>query len=316
MTTAIPDSFTECYVAFVDILGVRALVKRSQSEADLYQNIVSALVEAKNLSVFRRDRRDIDTGNVASWALQVQAFSDCVVLFIPVESGMLSWLLASVRRLHDRMIGLGVCLRGAVTIGGMHWDSQWSAQSSVEAHAEDAIGSESTPVAFGPGLVAAYELEDGCAVYPRFLIAGDLYDHIESLGLGRDGAFPLARDGRLLDFIRQDFDGLWHFDVLHRDINRRDVLSQVKETNEQGNAVVRNEFDETSYEDRLIELRRFITRNIETCAKEPILAKYQWLARYFNEKSRPVGVKAIPIFKDELPEGVPQLKITWPRDPT
>ena len=303
-------AFTECYVAFLDILGMKALVGRSAKDTEVYRNLQTALQEAKNLSTFRRDQRNIATGDTRSWSLQVQAFSDSVTLFIPTESGMLSWLLASMRRLHDRLIRLDVCLRGAITIGGMHWDSNWSTVRADQTPQEEGLGPDITPVAFGPGLITAYELEQGCAVYPRVIVSGDLCDHMESLRGGRDRPFPLAESGRLSDFVRQDFDGLWHFDVLHRGINRRDVIRQVKEADEQGRPIVRNEFDDTSYEDRLTEVGRFIARNLEARPKEPILAKYQWFARYFNEKARAVGVNIIPIFKDELPVGTIPLTIT------
>lgn len=313
MTTTIPDTFTECYVAFLDILGVKAHVKRSQEQPELYRNIVAALVEAKNLSVFRSEKCDVQTGDVASWSLQVQAFSDCVVLFIPTESQMLSWLLASIRRLHDRMIRLDVCLRGAITVGGMHWNPQWShTPGEGEVTNRDQRTAETTPVAFGPGLVAAYELENSCAVYPRVLVANELYDRVETLG-GRAGrAFPLAHAGKVIDFIRQDFDGLWHLDLLNKDINRRDVIRQVTEQDDQGRVVVRNEFDETTYEDRLKEFGRFVVHNLDLRPKEPVVAKYQWCARYYNEKARAAGVNTIPIFKDELPKGAIPLTIKTP----
>ena len=315
MRSTTENTFIECYVAFLDILGVRALVKRSQSEPELYENIVAALAEAKNLSVFRRDHRNVATGELASWSLQVQAFSDCVVLFIPTESQMLSWMLASIRRLHDRMIRLGVCLRGAITLGGMHWTSEWSREGDTEAVGRGHVPDTAVlaPIAFGPGLVAAYELENGCAVYPRILVANDLYDHIEKLVAGKARAFPLATNGKLLDFLRQDFDGLWHLDLLHRDILRRDVIRQIQDTDEQGRAVVRNEFDETTYEERLTEFGRLVAHNLNQCPNEPILAKYLWCARYYNEKARAAELKAIPLFRDELPEGAIPLTIASSR---
>ncbi len=132
-------------------------------------------------------------------------------------------------------------------------------------------------------------------------MANELYDRLASGVAGR--AFPLAHAGKLIDFIRQDFDGLWHLDLLHKDIDRRDVDRQVREQDDQGRAVVRNEFDETTYEDRLKEFGVFVAKNLDLRPKEPILAKYQWCARYFNEKARAAAMNTIPIFKDEMPNG-------------
>jgi hypothetical protein len=202
------------------------------------------------------------------------------------------------------MIRLNVCLRGAITVGGMHWNPQWSpSPGEGEVTNREGQTAELTPVAFGPGLVAAYELENGCAVYPRVLVANELYDRVEKFGGKAGQAFPLANAGKVIDFIRQDFDGLWHLDLLNKDINRRDVVRHVTEHDDQGRAVIRNDFDETTYEDRLKEFGRFVARNLDLGPKEAVLAKYQWCARYFNEKARAAGVNTIPIFKDEVPKG-------------
>ena len=38
------NKFTECYVAFLDVLGVRSLVKRAGEDPVLYAALVAALV--------------------------------------------------------------------------------------------------------------------------------------------------------------------------------------------------------------------------------------------------------------------------------
>lgn len=306
--------YTECYVAFLDILGFADLVKRSVEEPALLDQLVSALEQAKNIESFWSEHRDMKTGKSKRWSLQVHAFSDCVALFIPVESGMLSSLLASIRRLHDRLLRLDVCLRGAVTLGGMHWDDRWSR----EPDAGDETGGSAeqaaflaTPVAIGPGLIAAYKLESQCAVYPRILISDDLYDHAEQLKTrAKARAFPLASASgdhgalTLLHFLRQDFDGLRHLDVLHPAVNRRDVLRHVEEVDAAGAKIIRAEFDDTTREEWLQRLREFIERNLESAGtEEKIKAKYLWLARYHNATRE---TKRIPVFQDEVPEdGVP-----------
>ncbi|KKK87485.1 hypothetical protein LCGC14_2752790, partial [marine sediment metagenome] len=163
---------TECYVAYLDLMGVRKLAEKAAEDSALCESIISALKETKNTSSFVHETRDIETGETSKSSLQVQAFSDCVVLFIPTETKMLPWLLASVRRLHDRLLRLTVPVRGGITVGAMHWDTAWDKENGSEAK-------ESAPVAFGPGLVAAYDLEDDTAVYPRILISSALYDHVD-----------------------------------------------------------------------------------------------------------------------------------------
>lgn len=297
--------FTECYVAFLDLLGVRNLVKRAGEDSALYEALVAALAETKNTSTFWREERNVQTNETKAWRLQVQAFSDCVVLFIPTESNMLPWLLASVRRLWDRLIRLGVCLRGAVTIDGMHWDTRWSTPEGENRRGSSTGDTEPvTPIAFGPGLVEAYKLESECAVYPRILIANALFDHVEKLEKrGHPKLFPLGTSPatKLSNFFRHDFDGLWHLDLLHPGVTRRDVIRQTTETDEQGHQVFRNHFDETTPEDWLQQVRAFIEKNLADCKDEKLLAKYQWLARYYN--NTPGILKPFCIFKDALPAG-------------
>ena len=189
---------TECYVAFLDLLGVRKLADKAAKNSTLCEGIVSALKETKNTSSFIHGTRNIETGELKEWSLQVQAFSDCVVLFIPTETEMLPWLLASVRRLHDRLLRLNVPVRGGITVGAMHWDMAWDKETGGNT-------TDSAPVAFGPGLVAAYDLEDDAAIYPRILISSGLYDHVDEQTKLKNKVFPLADSGKLLDYLSSGF---------------------------------------------------------------------------------------------------------------
>lgn len=291
---------TECYVAFLDLMGVRKLTEKAAKDSALCKNIVSALKETKDTSSFSHESQNRKTGETRKWSLQVQAFSDCVVLFIPTETKMLPWILASVRRLHDRLLRLNVPVRGGITVGEMHWDAVWNKEFDGESE-------KSTPVAFGPGLVSAHNLENVTAVYPRILISFTLYDHVEK-HLRIANTFPLG-SGKLLDFFRQDADGLYHFDVLHANVNRRDVIRQDKFTNEEGKHVVQNISDETSYADWLEIVRKFIEDGHDNACGEKLKAKYMWLANYYNEKAKDQGGRLIRWFENLVPRGATTLTI-------
>lgn len=293
---------TECYVAYLDLMGVRKLAEKAAEDSALCESIISALKETKNTSSFVHETRDIETGETSKSSLQVQAFSDCVVLFIPTETKMLPWLLASVRRLHDRLLRLTVPVRGGITVGAMHWDTAWDKENGSEAK-------ESAPVAFGPGLVAAYDLEDDTAVYPRILISSALYDHVDERTKLKNKVFPLATSGKLLDLFRQDADGLYHLDVLHANVNRRDVIRQTKTIDDQGRPAIRNEFDETTYTEWLEVVRQFIEDGRASVSGEKLEAKYMWLANYYNEKAKDQGGRLISRFRKLIPKGAVTLTI-------
>lgn len=294
------STFTECYVAFLDLMGVRNLVKKCVTTPELHRNVIAALQETKDIASFFGERRDAETEEVKRWVLQVQAFSDCVVLFIPTESKMLGWMLASIRRLHDRLLELQVPLRGGITIGGMHWDASWSLLKPITG--------ASAPVAFGPGLVAAYDLESSVAVYPRILISDDLVGKLKNARV-QTRAFPLGK-GSLRDYCRQDFDGLYHFDVLHADIDRRDVESIERK-------VVNGEH-QTIYNRRDIPLVQwyatvsdFVWSGIRALDGEKLQAKFHWLARYYNSAVDRAKIgEPIPIFEDQISPGSLPLEIT------
>jgi len=297
------SNFTECYVAFLDIMGMKALVKECKTNTDRYQSIVAALNEAKNSAGFYSGTRDLDTGKQAHWQAQIHAFSDSVCLFIPTESKTLPWLLATVRRLLDRLLRQGVCMRGAITIGGMHWDSSW-----VPSFLKNSPPDSSTTkpnIAFGPGLVESYLLEDEVAQYPRILISEKLVEHTKQLQEGDSHkVVPLAQAGQLLDYFRQDVDGLYHFDVLHPGLNRKDVIRQTKSIDKEGRHVIHNDFDETSFDEYLEIVRQFIEQGCAAVKGEKLEAKYMWLANYYNEKAKGVqGSELIHWFENLGPEG-------------
>jgi len=299
-----PSNYKECFVAFLDLMGVRNLVKACDKDVDRYKQVISALRETSDLTPFKSGRRDLETGESKDWTLQVQAFSDCVVLFIPTESDTLSWLLASVRRLHDRLLRLNIPVRGGITIGGMHWEDSWSSR--------DKELEERTPVAFGPGLVEAYTLECETAVYPRILLSNRLFEFVKST---KPKSFPFS-DSPLITFCRQDMDGLYHLDVLHENVRRKDVINQLERTDEKGQPYLENVFDKTTYEDWMALVRDFITLNLDSVTGEKLESKYLWLARYHNAAVKRSGKGArIPIFQDELPDDKPVLTINLGKKP-
>jgi hypothetical protein len=296
-----PEStFTECYIAFLDLMGVKDLVKKCAGNPKLHRTVIAALQETKNLDSFFSARTDVETEEVKRWVLQVQAFSDCVVLFIPTESKMLSWMLASIRRLHDRLLELHVPLRGGITVGGMHWDDNWSLENPATP--------SSAQVAFGPGLVAAYDLETSVAVYPRILISDDLVGNLKKAGI-QAKAFPLGQ-GSLRDYCRQDFDGLYHFDVLHPNAFRKNVESVEHKVIDGEPWTTYNQSD-IPLEDWYAKVRNFIQNGRAKVKGEKLQAKFRWLARYYNSvvDNAKIG-KAIRIFEDRIRHGTIPLTTT------
>ncbi|WP_428305452.1 hypothetical protein [Lacipirellula sp.] len=301
------SDFTACYVAFVDIMGMKSLVKACETKPEVLQNLISALNEAKNLSPFYGEAKDFASGEELSWQLQVHAFSDSICLFIPVQSRLLSWLLASVRRLHDRLLRQKVLVRGAITISGMYWDKSWVKPPNALTQADPP--NIAPQIALGPGLIETYLLEDETAVYPRILMSNRLRSHLEVLYESNAArAFPLA-NGTLLDYFRQDADGLYHLDVLHPGLIRKDAISSAEEVNEEGHRILRYAFDEISFSEYLELVRHVIELGHAEAKDEKLASKYLWLANYYNEKAKAANCQLIRWFENTCPADAIKLTV-------
>ena len=319
--------YRECFVAFIDILGFKEFVKESQNNPETVAILVNALNRIAldtPQSTHTKARRD-DEGKFLGYdtsVLQVRPFSDCVCLFIPVAPKKLAWLLRSVRYIHDRMLELGVCIRGAITIGGMYWDDVWGAKSSeiqkelanqqfkmvgqVPPQTETAESSSDVlyeadaggfPITLGPGLVNAYSLETSAAVYPRVIAGSSLTEYLQNNEAEK--AFPLTgpspEDSRipLNTFFRQSEDGLLFLDLLHSNIDRQDTERIIRQSNSDGPPTWRWERKISSHSDIVTLAHDLATKQLSENLPDSVKAKYGWLKNYASKYLFSVNVEDI-----------------------
>ncbi|NUM53505.1 MAG: hypothetical protein HUU46_07670 [Candidatus Hydrogenedentes bacterium] len=295
--------YTECYVAFLDILGFEQIVRESERNPDVLRRLVLMLNEAANIAPPEKWVRDLGTGESKQWRMQVRSFSDSIVLFVPTESQMIASVLETVRFLYDCLLEMDCCLRGAVTIGNMYWHDMWSADAgrdSTKASA-DAVGERvvyerfsksDLPITLGPGLVEAYRLESCRAKHPRIIVSNALYEHIKRVEredpVKRVPASPLCSpdphnsDLWITDFLREDSDSLRFLDILHPRLDRHYVIRQTISRTDDGKTIRRNVFNNQSREEWLSSLREFIARHLGSSSDVPIRGKYLWFAGYLN----------------------------------
>ncbi|HNO77157.1 MAG TPA: hypothetical protein PKN33_03770 [Phycisphaerae bacterium] len=317
--------YTECFVAFIDVLGFKSLVKDSQSNPETIATLVRALNRIAldtPQSTFTKAKRD-SAGNLLgydTWVLQVRPFSDSICLFIPAASGRLARLLRSVRYIHDRMLELSVCIRGAITIGGMYWDDTWGKtlsklqeelrdrqfkafgqippQSSSRESPTDIVyqeGMSGFPVTLGPGLIEAYELESTKAIYPRVIASDSLVQYLDANGTSE--AFPFtspATDGSTISIresFREDTDSIRFLDVLHEHIDRQDTERITRGTNSDGTAVWTWEHRTRSRSDIVALMHALADKRLSEDLSEAVHDKYKWL-KNFASASPNVGPNA------------------------
>jgi hypothetical protein len=193
--------YEDCFIAFLDILGFKNKVIDSQHTS----GILKILIDSLNIcGAFPSGGKKVSTASNTNRTISIQSrfFSDTIVFFSKINKEDISHLFLIIRYLQDRLWEKGICLRGAVTNGGMYWPSTNYKEGNIIV---------------GPGLIDAYKLESEVAIYPRILVSQELRGYINGKEID---AFPFGQSGRLKDFIRQDKDEQFFLDLLNRQITR------------------------------------------------------------------------------------------------
>ena len=69
--------YTPKYTAFIDILGFTDLVKKTEKDKTLFENVLKALRYSRNIPIFKK-------GGV-SFGIRKTIFSDCIVISAPIN---------------------------------------------------------------------------------------------------------------------------------------------------------------------------------------------------------------------------------------
>lgn len=233
--------YEDRYVAFIDILGFSELVRRSSSEADLLERLVKVLSEIRGYqnSVYKDDSRHLV-------GLEISSFSDCIVVSAKCSDSGLGFVLGVVIRVYNELFHQGIFIRGAICKGKM-------------IHNENIV--------LGQGVISAYKLESGTAMYPRIIFDTDVAEDFLS--------FESASAIKTL--MRKGEDGLWFLHVF--DVNFLKVLGLLRgiENSQAFMALARKEIEE----------------GISTHSSLSIKAKNVWLANYFNDFAKACGLPEI-----------------------
>ena len=160
--------YSDRIVAFIDILGFGALVRRLDAEASLHAKLHSAL---SHIRVLKHSSLQPQT---AQSELEVSVFSDSIV--ISGASDSLQSVVNSAIHLQSNLLEIGILVRGGISCGRT-------------VHADDIL--------YGEGMLEAHALETKAAVYPRIILAPKLVEQLEP----RYRAMFFEQDGDGLWFI-------------------------------------------------------------------------------------------------------------------
>lgn len=265
--------YQDCYVAFLDVLGFRQLVERSVGDPELLRRISGITTLAAT------PKSGVKQTSLGPCLMQVRAFSDSIVVFTPTHpkvgnaSHPLAQLCFVVRYLHDRILELGACIRGGISIGKMYWHPSWSDIESKPVH-----GSRGAqPITFGPGLNAAYDLENQKGSPPRVIVAESIQNAAEANAQG----WPFTDNGTpLLQLFRADpVDGKIHLDLLNTHVVRSH--GEKMHSSPSGFTVTWGNMERCMHSETLALVKALAEAGIQAnVACEGVMNKYEWLLTY------------------------------------
>lgn len=170
--------YTECYIAFLDMLGFKELVKVSSCN-DIIE--IFKTFDKKPISEAYLGNKVL-VGKDTTDALKMKVMSDSICLYIDimVPQALLCMLMACMQmQMYLLERSKPIFLRGAIIRGKIYAEKD---------------------VTFGPGLTDAYLLEEKNAKYPRIILTKDLLKYIE---------LDTENDSILKAVTFKDFDALY-----------------------------------------------------------------------------------------------------------
>lgn len=236
--------YRRAVITFVDILGFKHLINKGT-----FEEIAKKLHTVRRLS----DVDDLQDGE--SFEPKVIQFSDSIVRIRPLDSGsnresrygLMFWEMLDLVHMQGELINHGICVRGGVSIGDVHFDDQ---------------------TLFGPGFVRAYELESVYANFPRIVLDPDLIQQLrKDKRLASEHHTPADEFAYISKNIRRENDGIYFIDYLRAFQTEIDEPDNIP-------VFLRNH-------------KKIIVSNAGGAAQlNPVSAKYLWLASYHNSVIR------------------------------
>jgi hypothetical protein len=192
----IATKYDECYVAFLDILGMQKLVEKKYDDLRKVFNCIEVSIQVyKDMIIAETGEKVISKNQII-----VTIMSDSIVLSIKKEiensfSKIIGVSFFIIKRLL-KVLDNPVFIRGGIACGKI-------------SHTDFSV--------FGPGLVKAYTLENEIAINMRCIVSPELYEtrdflnYIKENGLVKDCSdnlffidFMESDNNRLKDFALQE----------------------------------------------------------------------------------------------------------------
>ena len=240
-----PAQYEERIVAFIDILGFKALIQSTDTQDE--DKNTRAIQEV--LDIYEEiETRLVDQLQEMMGTVDITRFSDCIVISFPArQSDGLFELTLALSWFHlDIFMRFNVLIRGAITQGKL-------------IHTKDLV--------FGPAMNRAYELESTVAIFPRIIIDNIVFQ-------GRIDWFANEEDGEVRHQIRNEMNTLLENDgdeVLSLDTDDFYYVDYI------GKIAGEMDDPETQFPVYMKKLSHIVEKNIGS-KNASISKKYQWIA--------------------------------------
>lgn len=184
------ETYDNRFVAFIDILGFKEIVEKTQIDILEYKRVKNVLNYIAGVRIDNYQEPLAKHGILKEFSV----FSDSIVITYSQNlsiGGSLFHILMDVVFLCLDLLSANIFVRGAVTHGKMYHDEK---------------------VCFGPAMIDAYQKEEKIAVYPRIIIDKKAIE----MGIKYHGQSntPEWESEYLTNIISQDKDGQFYLDYL------------------------------------------------------------------------------------------------------
>ena len=246
-------------VAFIDILGFKNMVDKSEEDSSKFNIILETLNKFKSIEnpetwnkanflveieedAQRKNLQDFNIKDI----VQCNCFSDCITIFVKADTNInerFSTLVAFISKISCELLQDGIFIRGAITYGNLYTNKDAS-------------------VFFGKAMNKAYTLESTIAVYPRILLSKEIVSVLNYPILEKRNRYPYHQ------YIECFNDGTVGFTPL--------IFFQVMQS-------ASDIFNETTFHEALTRARYSIIDAIDNNIENPhVYEKYSWLRDRYN----------------------------------
>lgn len=232
--------YTECYVAFLDILGFKNMVntKNFNEVREVFENIISDM-DAEMALFHACEDGDIELIQY-NWSLQhavIRVMSDSVVVAVPSKYPQALAAVIDICKITQICLysqcEVPVLLRGAISKGEFYADEK---------------------LMFGKGMIDAYLAQENCVIYPRVILSGEL---LKNAVISVDADF---------EGLPHDEDGYYYIDSLGEYMKRGEyeTFEELEKRYIRMNSVIERYLD--SYTDQCIrEKYQWLKKKLQKC---------------------------------------------------